>query len=192
MYCVARTDGRRASSLRHLDRDAGSVIGQRQPQRLSLLGRVCLRGFSLVELLVVLAVMSILAWAATPLLELASQREKERELRWALWEIRDALDAYRRAVETGLIEGSARTAYPRELSELVEGRPNLKRPGEMMYFLRRLPKDPFAAPGTSAAQSWGLRSYASPPDQPTPGEDIFDVYSRSERIGLNGVPLRDW
>lgn len=149
------------------------------------------RGFSLVELLVVLAVLGVLAWAATPLLELTSQRERERELKRALWEMRDALDAYHNAAQTGVIEGGP-AGYPRTLSELVVGRPNLKRPGEMVYFLRRVPTDPFATEGSVGEQSWALRSYASPPDRPEPGEDVFDVHSKSERIGLNGVPLKEW
>lgn len=150
-------------------------------------------GFSLIELLVVMALLGILAWAMVPMWELTVQREREVELKRALWEIRDALDAYRKAVEDGLIEGGGGpSGYPANLTELVTGRPNLKRPGERIYFLRRVPTDPFAPARQPPENAWGLRSYKSPHDRPEPGSDVYDVYSTSAAIGLNGVPLRDW
>lgn len=154
--------------------------------------RIRAQGFTLIELLVVLAVMGILAMAVWPLSELTLQRERERELRRALWEIRDALDAYKRAVDQGQIQvGASGSGYPPDLKALVQGVPNLTG-GGTTFFLRRIPRDPFADKSVAPMASWGLRSYQSPPDDPKPGEDVFDVFSRSERLGLNGVPLKDW
>jgi general secretion pathway protein G len=151
------------------------------------------RGYSLIELLVVMAVLGVLAAAAMPLAEMTLQRERERELRRALWEIRDAIDAYKRASDEGAIGLTPQASgYPPNLQALVAGVANARVPGQPLFFLRRVPRDPFAAPGVPPEQSWGLRSYQSPPDPPTAGADVFDVYSRSERIGLNGIPLKEW
>ena len=155
------------------------------------------RGFSLIELLVVLAVMAVLASVAMPLAQMTQQREKERELKRALWEIREALDGWRRAREVGAIlpvNGLNISFYPPDLQTLSQpisdARPN--RRGQTMRFLRRVPRDPFADTAVPAWQTWGLRSYQSEADQPQAGADVFDVYSRSPQIGLNGVPLRQW
>jgi general secretion pathway protein G len=150
-------------------------------------------GFSLIELMVVMAVLGVLAAAAMPMAELVRQRERERELRQALWEIRGSIDAYKRAREEGQIaRGGPESGYPPSLQSLVEGVPRTSAGGASMYFLRRMPRDPFAPADLPAAQTWGLRSYESPPDRPRPGADVYDVYSTSERVGLNGVPLRQW
>ncbi len=150
-------------------------------------------GYTLVELLVVLAVLAILATAALPMAELAAQRDRERELKRALWEIRDAIDAYKRAGEAGTVAVVAGTSgYPANLGLLVAGVPNPKDAGRMQYFLRRVPRDPFADDGVAAADTWELRSFESPPDRPRAGADVYDVHSRSDKVGLNGVPLREW
>jgi general secretion pathway protein G len=149
-------------------------------------------GFSLVELVAVLAVLAVLAVAAMPLAELSMQRERERELKRALWEIRDAIDMHKRAVDAGLIE-KVRDGYPSSLEALTAGVPlRGARSGERRYFLRRLPRDPFVPDGTAPDKLWGVRSSASPPERPAPGADVFDVYSQSNAVGLNGVPLRQW
>ena len=153
------------------------------------------RGFTLIELLVTVAVIAVLASVAQPLSELSVQRSKEQELRRALREIRDALDAYKRAADEGrVVRNSDESGYPPSLAALVQGVADARSPsGTKIYFLRRIPPDPFAAFASEAPeQHWGLRSYASPPDRPQAGRDVFDVYSLSARTGLNGVPLKDW
>ena len=148
------------------------------------------RGYSLIELMVVMAVLSVLAVAVLPLAELTRQRDRERELRAALWEIRDAIDAHKRAADTGVI-AKVGDGYPESLEVLTRGVPRVAG-GARMYFLRRIPADPFAPPTRDPAKSWGLRSYASGPERPEAGADVYDVFSRSERVGLNGMPLRQW
>lgn len=149
------------------------------------------RGYTLVELLAVLAVLSVLAMGVAPLAELAVQRQKEQGLRDALWEIRSALDAYKRAVDTGQIARAPGGAgYPPDLAALVNGVAGPQ--GKPMYFLRRLPRDPFAPADQAAIATWALRSYESPPEAPLPGADVYDVMSRSDRMGSNGVPLKAW
>lgn len=152
-------------------------------------------GFTLVELVVTVAIVGVLAWMAVPLLEVTMQRQKETELRLALRQIRGALDSYRQAVLEKKIESPAdASGYPPTLKVLVDGVPDITQPDHRpIYFLRRLPRDPFAVDGdASAAETWGKRSYASPPDDPKDGDDVFDVYSKSEKIGLNGVRYREW
>jgi len=155
--------------------------------------RNTLSGFSLIELLVVMAVMGVLAMAVMPLAEMTVQRDRERELRRALWEIRDAIDAYRRAVEGGSIpRAPGQSGYPPSLRVLTEGVPDARQPGRTLYFLRRLPRDPFADPALPAEATWAVRSYQSPPDRPEPGDDVYDVASRSPRISLGGTPVKEW
>jgi general secretion pathway protein G len=150
------------------------------------------RGFTLIEVLITAAIVATLAAMALPLSELAIQRAKETELRRALRDIRDALDAYKRAADEGRVVRTAdESGYPRTLDDLVIGVPDAKSAtGARIYFLRRIPHDPFQAQATSSA--WGLRSYESPPSEPRPGKDVYDVYSLSDRVGLNSVPYRKW
>jgi general secretion pathway protein G len=155
-----------------------------------------MRGFTIIELVITVGIVSVLASAVVPSAQLMLQRERERELRASLRTIRTAIDAYKQASDTGRIKKQAdKSGYPPDLQSLVDGVEDASAPkeGAKIYFLRRLPRDPLWPDATAAAvDTWGLRSYASPPDDPQPGDDVFDVYSRSSRTGLNGVPYRDW
>jgi general secretion pathway protein G len=148
------------------------------------------------ELVVTLALLGVLAGLAAPLAEMAVQRSKERQLRAALQSLRQAIDGYKRAVDSGLITGKAGgSGYPATLDALTSSTApggNDKNAAPAIVFLREVPRDPYADPNVPAGATWGLRSYASPPDHPQSGDDVFDVYSRAEGKGLNGVPLRDW
>lgn len=163
----------------------------------SLLSRCAMRGaagFSLVELLVVVAIISVLSAIGLPLAELSQRRAQEEELRGALRQIRSALDEYKMAVNDGhVIKREGDSGYPPDLTTLVRGVPDAKSPqGRKLYFLRRIPRDPFAPPSLLAEDTWALRSYASPADSPAPGRDVYDVYSTSTLTGLNGVQYSEW
>jgi len=152
-------------------------------------------GFTLIELVITVAIVSVLASVALPLNELIVQRAKEADLRRSLREIREGLDAYKQASDEGRIAKRAgESGYPKRLEDLVTGVEDQKDPKKArVYFLRRLPRDPFATdPELDAAATWGKRSYESPPDDPHDGDDVFDVFTRSSLIGLNGRPLKEW
>lgn len=202
--------------------------------------RLPARGFTLIEMVVVVMIVGILASAAMPLMALHKRRSQEAELKESLRTLRRAIDAYKKAVDDGdIAKRPEDSGYPPSLDVLVKGVPKAQpggvpggagagKPGDakagaagangaqpaataassafsvsplgsgtakaptVIYFLRRLPRDPFADPTVPAAQTWGVRSYTSPPNAPAPGADVFDVYSRSEGVGLDGVPLREW
>lgn len=152
-------------------------------------------GFTLVELLVTLAILGLLAMLIVPVTEVTVQRAREQELRRALREIRTAIDAYKRAYDEGRIprEGST-TGYPRDLDVLVQGVTDQRNPKRVkIYFLRRVPREPFNRdPALPASRTWGKRSYASEPDEPQEGDDVYDVYPLTDKVGLNGIPYRQW
>lgn len=161
--------------------------------------RTASRGFTLIELMMTVAIVGILASVALPMAELAVQRNKEQDLKAALREIRGAIDAYAHAKEDGRIQGEkgsqGLSSYPPSLQVLVDGVTDAQNPDgkTKLYFLRRIPRDPFANdPAATDEDTWGKRSYASSADNPEPGEDVFDVYSRSTDIGLNGIAYRKW
>jgi len=146
------------------------------------------RGFTLIELMITVAILGLLASVALPLAEVQVQRGKEADLRRALREVRGAIDAYKRAADEGAIEKPAdKSGYPPTLEKLVEGAVDKRDPkAGRLYFLRRIPADPMSG------KEWGLRAYASPADAPQKGDDVYDVYSLSEAVGLNGIRYREW
>ena len=153
------------------------------------------RGFTLIELVVTLSIVGLMATAVMPLAQLVAQREKEAELRSALREIRAGIDAYKHAADTGHIKLELGVSgYPPDLKTLYLGVEDVASPNSTkIYFLRRIPRDPFFPDGNvQGDETWGLRSYASSPDDPQPGDDVYDVYSLATAKGLNGVPYREW
>ncbi|MGF6935653.1 general secretion pathway protein G [Paraburkholderia sp. UCT70] len=168
-------------------------------------------GFTLIELVITLALVGLLALAIMPFSELIVQRQKETELSAALREIRTALDAYKEASETGLIEKeAAASGYPPSLTILVTGVKNAKDPkGGLLMFLRRVPRDPFFTGGPDVApeDTWDTRAFGEAPDQADAGgssdssspdsssaasKDVFDVSAKTGRVGINGIPYRQW
>lgn len=152
-------------------------------------------GFTLIELVVTLTIVSILASALIPLGQWSVKRQQEAELRQALRDIRSAIDAYKKAVEDGkIIVNADASGYPPSLEVLANGVPDASSEKKrLIRFLRRLPRDPmFPEKGVPAQDTWGKRSYASPPDAPQAGVDVFDVYSLSTGTGLNGIVYREW
>lgn len=161
------------------------------------------RGFTLIELVITLALVGRCAMTTLPLYEVVSTRLKESELRGALRTLRSALDAYKAASDAGSIPRVAgASGYPPNLQVLVDGVETRVQAATTLtgqqspvrlVFLRQVPRDPFYPDAAvPAAQTWRTRAYASPPDDPQPGDDVFDVRSMSTRPGLNGVPYSDW
>lgn len=146
-----------------------------------------MKGFTLVELLVTLAILALLGSLAVPVAQLHQQRQREAALRVALRDIRSALDAYKRASDEGRIARETRTAsgYPPNLQVLVDGVED-RRSSERarLRFLRRLPRDPFHDdPDTPDAETWGLRAHDSEADDPRPGDDVYDVHRVTAKPG---------
>ena len=152
-------------------------------------------GFTLIELLVTLAILGLLGTLILPVSQVTVQRRQEQELRSALHDIRNGIDAYKRAFDEGRIEKVTNASgYPKSLEQLVEGMPDQRNPKHTkVFFLRRIPRDPFNADtDITPGQSWGKRSYASDADSPQDGEDVYDVFSQSDKVGLNNVPYNKW
>jgi general secretion pathway protein G len=153
------------------------------------------RGFTLIELVITVAIVGLLASAALPLAEINAKRSKESELRAAERDLRSAIDAYKDAADSGRIAMEVgASGYPPTLNVLVDGVDDARSAEKTkIYFLRRIPRDPFYPDqSANAVDTWGLRSYQSPPDNPQPGDDVYDVYSVTNGVGLNGVPYREW
>jgi len=153
------------------------------------------KGFTLIELVITVAILAVLASVALPFNELVVKRSSEQDLRRALREIREAVDAYKLAADQGrILKPIGGSGYPKRLEDLVEGVEDQKSPKkEKIYFLRRLPRNPLVSePNLTAAETWGKRSYASPPEDPREGDDVFDVFAQSRDMGINGRPYREW
>ena len=144
------------------------------------------RGLTLIELIVTVAILTILATAAVPVARFQVKREKERELRRDLWEMRDAIDHYKDAADRGAFQTKIDSQnYPPDLETLVSG---VDVQGKKVRFLRRIPMDPM----TGRAE-WGLRSMQDDPSSDSyGGQSVFDVYSKSQGTALDGTKYSDW
>jgi len=161
------------------------------------------RGFTLIELVITLAIVGLVAMVALPLYEVTTTRVKETELRQALRTIRNGLDAYKAATDSGVLAKQAgESGYPPSLEVLTEVLEvankrdfglNASEASQRMVILRQLPRDPFYPDlQVPAAQTWNTRAYASRADDPQTGADVFDVSSMSTRVGLDGTPYSSW
>ena len=155
------------------------------------------KGFTLIELIVTVTIVAILASAAMPMLKVTLQRSKESELRANLRQIREAIDAYKKASDEGRIKKNIEeSGYPPNLEILVEGAIDEKDVNKRkIKFLRTIPLDPMQAvsdPNANIPNNWGLRSYESDAAEPQAGADVFDVHSNSQQAGINGVPYAKW
>lgn len=160
-----------------------------------------LRGFTLIELVITLALVGLLSMFTLPLYDMAVTRFKEHELRQALRTIRDGIDAYKAAADSGKIPRDAgESGYPKTLEQLTEpielaAKPDLNTSvaAQRMVILRKLPRDPFNdEPDMTAEMTWSTRAYASRSDDPRPGADVFDVTSKSDRKSLDGTVYSSW
>lgn len=153
-------------------------------------------GFTIIELVASVAIIGILASVAMPVIQTAMTRQKEAQLRAALISIRGAIDAYKQATVNGNIPKTSinPNGYPPLLTTLTGGVTDELSPTKaQIYFLRSIPRDPFFPDQTTpAVDTWTIRSFASPPEAPEKGDDVFDVQSMSSQAGLNGVPYNQW
>ena len=143
------------------------------------------RGFTLIELIVATAILAILVGAAFPLVRMTIYREREHELRQDLWMIRDAIDRYKDAADRGAFQikvGSE--GYPPDLDTLVTG---VDVAGKKLKFLLRIPVDPMTK------QEWGMRSMQDDKDSDSwGGQNVFDVFTKSDQVALDGTKYKDW
>lgn len=156
-------------------------------------------GFTLLEVIVVISILAVLTAAAVPMVRNSVKREREAELRIALRQLREAIDAYHRLYErtNGTIiplEKKTTSGYPPDLDILIDGfypANQVGTSGSRIRFLRRMPEDPTREPGERT--DWGMRSFKDKPDSTSwGGEDVFDVFSKSTATGLNGRPYTEW
>jgi general secretion pathway protein G len=145
------------------------------------------RGFTLLELIVAAGILTILTMMALPLARVTIQREKERQLRKDLWEMRDAIDRYKNAADMNMFQSKVDSqGYPPDLETLVKGVEI--QGGKKMRFLRSIPIDPM-----TKSKEWGMRSMQDDPDSESwGGQSVFDVYTKSEGTGLDGTKYKEW
>ena len=157
----------------------------KQPSQMPI-SRMRTRGFTLVELIVAITILMILTGMAIPLARVTIKRERERELRHDLWEMRDAIDRYKDAADRNAFQikvGSE--GYPPDLDTLVTG---VDVNGKKLRFLRHIPVDPM-----TGSTEWGLRSMQDDPTSDSwDGNNVFDVYTKSTGTGLDGTKYKDW
>ena len=153
------------------------------------------RGLTLIELVIVIAIIGILASAVAPLANISKKRAKEFELKRSLRILRSGIDNYKKAYDDKKIDNEiGRSGYPESLLELIEGVKDVKDPGgRMIYFLRRLPRDPmnmneFIPP----EETWEIRAYENEPWDFSGGEDVYDISSSSDEIALDGTAYKEW
>ena len=144
------------------------------------------RGFTLLELIVATAILGILVGAAFPLVKITIYREREHELREDLWMLRDGIDRYKDAADRGAFQTKVGSEnYPPDLDTLVTG---VDAAGKKLKFLRRIPVDPM----TKKAE-WGMRSMQDDKDSDSwGGQNVFDVYTKSDQTALDGTKYKDW
>jgi general secretion pathway protein G len=143
-------------------------------------------GFTLIELIVATTILIILTGMAVPLVQVSIKRERERELRAALWTMRDAIDRYKDAADRGSFQTKVGSNnYPPDLDTLVKG---VDVAGRKLRFLRRIPIDPM-----TGKDEWGLRSMQDDPTSDSWGEqNVFDIYTKSQATALDGTKYKDW
>ena len=148
--------------------------------------RTAERGFTLIELIVATVILLVLVGMAIPSAKLAAKRERERELKYDLWVMRDAIDRYKDAADRGAFQTKVDSqGYPPDLDKLVEGEDVA---GKKLKFLRKIPVDPM----TGKAE-WGIRSMQDDPTSESwGGQNVFDVYSKSQDKALDGTNYKDW
>ena len=144
------------------------------------------RGFTLIELIVATAILLILTGLAIPLVRVTIQREREHELRYDLWQLRDAIDRYKDAADRGAFQTKVGSEnYPPDLDTLVTG---VDVGGKKLKFLRKIPIDPM-----TGKDEWGMRSMQDDPTSDSwDGNNVFDVYTKSDGTGLDGTKYKDW
>ena len=177
----------------HVGRDHSHDAGLRVvvPQKIMSIARgratVKIRGLTLIELIVAMTIILLLVGAAVPVVRVRIKREREHELRQALWEIRDAIDRYKDAGDKGAFRTKVGSEnYPPDLETLVDG---VDVAGKKVRFLRRIPKDPM-----TGKPDWNLRSMQDDPKSSASwgGQNVFDISSKSEGTALDGTKYSDW
>jgi general secretion pathway protein G len=163
----------------------GSATASRNTRRM-IVRRPVAGGFTLIELIVATAILIILSGMALPLARVSIKREKEKELRYDLWQMRDAIDRYKDTADRGGFQVKVGTeGYPPDLQTLVDG---VDVNGKKVRFLRKIPVDPM-----TGNTDWGLRSMQDDPDSDSwGGQNVFDVFTRSEGTALNGTRYKAW